>query len=345
MKYHFVFILLIIFSTCSFGDSKLSGFVNYVSINTNNNIYFGDKLVELGLNYYYDINTNFYLSGQLISRKLGSYYNFFPINLDYAILGYNKKDLNVQLGRFKLPIGFYNATRDIFSTKSGIILPSVYNENDRSLTSSADGIIFYNNKKLKNNFLLENSFGLGYPIIDDYVISREFFLGNNITLDFKSKLSYIFYFKFYKNNEDFVIKFTKTNNGFKYKNFIDFSIDYNMLSLKYNLTLNDIFTFEYSKIYLNNNKIDRATSIIYYFQYEKLFNNLVFLIRYENNKNILNNTKSYVFGLKYIFDNNITLQIQYQKNDGFSILPLWENNLNKIVKEWDMFLIGIGYMF
>ncbi|WP_255210748.1 hypothetical protein [Methylogaea oryzae] len=52
--------------------------------------------------------------------------------------------LGVRLGRVKLPIGLYNATRDVPFTKPTILLPqSIYFERTRDLALSADGGMFY----------------------------------------------------------------------------------------------------------------------------------------------------------------------------------------------------------
>lgn len=64
--------------------------------------------------------------------------------LDHAFTGTLGATGGVLLGRFKNPYGFFNETRDVPFTRSGIILPqSMYTERGRPFTMSSQGLLVY----------------------------------------------------------------------------------------------------------------------------------------------------------------------------------------------------------
>ena len=87
-------------------------------------------------------------SAQLLGRKV-SEFSDEDIRLDYAFLSYPfyrdyKHTIGVRLGRIRSSYGFYNETRDIPHTRTGIIMPqSVYFDMTRNSFFSSDGIEFY----------------------------------------------------------------------------------------------------------------------------------------------------------------------------------------------------------
>jgi hypothetical protein len=87
-------------------------------------------------------------STQLLGRKV-SEYSDEDIRLDYAFLSipfYSdfKQTLGVRLGRIRSSYGFYNETRDIPHTRTGVIMPqAVYFDKTRNSFFSSDGIEFY----------------------------------------------------------------------------------------------------------------------------------------------------------------------------------------------------------
>lgn len=87
-------------------------------------------------------------SAQLLGRKV-SEFSDEDIRLDYAFLSYPfyrdfQQTLGLRVGRIRSSYGFYNETRDIPHTRTGIIMPqSVYFDMTRNSFFSSDGIEFY----------------------------------------------------------------------------------------------------------------------------------------------------------------------------------------------------------
>lgn len=87
-------------------------------------------------------------SAQLLGRKV-SEFSDEDIRLDYAFLSYPyyqdyRQTLGVRVGRIRSSYGFYNETRDIPHTRTGIVMPqSVYFDMTRNSFFSSDGIEFY----------------------------------------------------------------------------------------------------------------------------------------------------------------------------------------------------------
>ncbi len=87
-------------------------------------------------------------SAQLLGRKV-SEFSDEDIRLDYAFLSFPfysdyQNTLGVRLGRIRSSYGFYNETRDIPHTRTGVIMPqSVYFDKTRNSFFSSDGIELY----------------------------------------------------------------------------------------------------------------------------------------------------------------------------------------------------------
>jgi hypothetical protein len=88
---------------------------------------------EFGLNASWRPRGDLLLSGQLASVRAGRATDEYLV-LEYGLIDYTP--VQTELGRFglragklKLPIGFYNDSRDAVFTRPGILLPSMYLEN------------------------------------------------------------------------------------------------------------------------------------------------------------------------------------------------------------------------
>ncbi|KZX80476.1 hypothetical protein A3715_07965 [Oleiphilus sp. HI0009] len=109
-------------------------------------------------------------SGQLLGRKV-SETSGNDLRVDYAFLShplYRSEDsqLTARLGRIRSSFGFYNETRDIPHTRTGVIMPqSVYYDQTRNSFYSADGAELHWSKSLGENAL---SFQVFYnqPVTD-----------------------------------------------------------------------------------------------------------------------------------------------------------------------------------
>ena len=123
------------------GERQLSihGFLSQGGLYSSHHNYYGEStefssdLTEVGVNLRYTPTPATVLAGQVVSRRAGELYDGEP-RLDYAFLEYTIYDSTesrggVRLGRDKIPIGFFNETRDVPMTRPGILLPqSVYVE-------------------------------------------------------------------------------------------------------------------------------------------------------------------------------------------------------------------------
>ncbi|MGY5453119.1 hypothetical protein ACVFI8_19580 [Agarivorans sp. MS3-6] len=133
--------------------AKLSwgGFVSasYIDVNANN--YYGynsgdsGPLFEAGLHGYWYINPRWSVSGLVIARESGDWFET-GLEVDYLSLNYQVEtnedwEIGFKLGRFKLANGIYGATRDVPFTRPSILLPSsVYPHILKEQSLRADGI-------------------------------------------------------------------------------------------------------------------------------------------------------------------------------------------------------------
>jgi len=135
---------------------QLHGFLTLGYVKTSANSFFGDsesgslEYSELGLNASYRFNPQLLVSAQLLSRTAGEMYDGSP-SLDYGLLDYTPYTTETGrfgtiLGRFKNPMGFYNETRDVASTRPSIFLPQVvYWDRVRNMVFANDGGMLYAN--------------------------------------------------------------------------------------------------------------------------------------------------------------------------------------------------------
>ncbi|BBL71440.1 OprO/OprP family phosphate-selective porin [Methylogaea oryzae] len=138
-----------------FEGAQVHGFLSQGYILTSGNQLFGDSrhggsldYTQLGVNGSWRLLPQLQISAQGLYRRAGvGHENDKRLDygfLDYTPLSNDELTLGVRLGRVKLPIGLYNATRDVPFTKPTILLPqSIYFERTRDLALSADGGMFY----------------------------------------------------------------------------------------------------------------------------------------------------------------------------------------------------------
>ncbi|MEZ5578375.1 MAG: hypothetical protein R3F40_02450 [Candidatus Competibacteraceae bacterium] len=98
--------------------------------------------------------------------------------------------LGQSFGRFKIPFGLYNDTRDVIFTRPTILLPqSIYQERTRDLAISADGGIFYGEHRSNwGDLFLE--LGVGYLEVPVWIPELAI-LGFDYPGNTTSKMSYI----------------------------------------------------------------------------------------------------------------------------------------------------------
>ena len=133
---------------------QLHGFAAQSYIHTDDNDFFGNsdngsfEFWELGINALWRPLSQLQFAAQLVARDAGET-DDGKLRFDYAFADYNFTFLNtsssgLRLGRIVNPYAFYNDTRDVVSTRPGILLPqSIYFDVNRNFALSADGAQFY----------------------------------------------------------------------------------------------------------------------------------------------------------------------------------------------------------
>lgn len=133
---------------------ELHGFFEQGFVYTTNNPYFTDTTSgsadfrEFALNASWRASDNLRFAGQVLARQAGEsdtdYVNLDFLLADYQAYGDETTQFGVRGGRFKIPYGFYNSTRDSSVSHAGAFVPySVYFDTFRSLMLSSDGINLY----------------------------------------------------------------------------------------------------------------------------------------------------------------------------------------------------------
>lgn len=128
------------------------GFLTQGYTKTTGNNYYGKSIGsgsfdfhELGLGGNLIIGDRTRISGLIMERSAGKN-DHDGLRLDYlhADIGVGQwlgGDVDLMLGRVKIPIGFYNETRDVAKTRPSIILPQpIYFENNRRFVINSDGV-------------------------------------------------------------------------------------------------------------------------------------------------------------------------------------------------------------
>ncbi|MCP4352990.1 MAG: hypothetical protein GY795_46665 [Desulfobacterales bacterium] len=102
---------------------------------------------ELGINFSSNLSDNLRLGIQFFARDLGDLGGNNDINIDWAFADYRWKDwLGLTAGKIKVPLGFYNETRDIDMLRTSILLPqSLYSERWRETFMALQGVGIYGN--------------------------------------------------------------------------------------------------------------------------------------------------------------------------------------------------------
>ena len=131
---------------------EIHGFFSQGYLDSNGNNYFADTeggtgdFREIGLNVSKSFTPNFRVGAQVFARDLADIGNN-EVVLDWAVADYRIHDaIGIRLGKVKMPLGFYNQTRDVDALRTQILLPqSVYPESLRDTLSALVGGGLYGN--------------------------------------------------------------------------------------------------------------------------------------------------------------------------------------------------------
>lgn len=159
---------------------QVHGFLSQALVISDHNNFFGPsshdqgslQYTELGANVSLRPHSDVLVAAQVLSRRAGGEGSDARPVLDYGVIDYQmlssqRRNLGLQLGRFKNPFGFYNQTRDVAFTRPSILLPqSIYFDRTRSLGLAADGASLYLEERLKAG-ALRAQIGVGRAQADD----------------------------------------------------------------------------------------------------------------------------------------------------------------------------------
>lgn len=165
-------------------DWQLHGALTQGVIYTSNNDFYGPsddnaslKFTEINLNASARLLPNLRAAGQVLYRQAGSLGEHGGVDyafLDYQFFTETTFAAGIRGGRFKLPIGLYNETRDIAFTRPSIYVPqSAYPDRARDLELSADGALLYTDI-FTNSGQWTLEFEGGRPRVDKQTVATSF---------------------------------------------------------------------------------------------------------------------------------------------------------------------------
>ncbi|WP_321326278.1 hypothetical protein [Thiomicrorhabdus sp.] len=169
-------------------SAQVHGFVSQGYVYSPENPYAGKNSLdgsfdfrEIGLNGSWEATDKLRFAGQLLSRKKdeaadGSILVDFLL-ADYLAYSDSKSSFGVRIGRIKNPLGFYNAVRDIPSSRPGINVPSsVYFDSFRDVVLATDGLSLYGSFALDTGDLNWNVYAgnreMSGMVMEHYVLGK-----------------------------------------------------------------------------------------------------------------------------------------------------------------------------
>ncbi|MFW8590552.1 hypothetical protein ACOI22_07115 [Glaciecola sp. 2405UD65-10] len=239
-------------------DVQINGFIGlgYMHESANNFVSLEkdeQEIIDIGLRFSYDFNSQFSATGQLGYRRFSDYANDHGPRVDYAQLSYltslfNNSEQIISIGRVKNQLGLYNLARDVPTGRNSIILPqSAYLEFLRNLFLSTDGISFSSNTFLDKG-VLSASFSYGRVNIDEN-------FSKNMLGDFTSGD--------WSNKQNLVADVRFSNEKFK------IGVSYNDIEPHYNAANDDLIPFIPIGTYING--IDGQLGMQSYFAYAQIY--------------------------------------------------------------------------
>ena len=372
-----------------FDDFQFHGFLTQGYFLTSDNRIFGTSdtggsfdYTEAGLTGSWIPDNDFRLAAQVLFRRAGAGHQH-DVELDFGLLDYTffstfNYQLGLRLGRFKIPYGFYNDTRDVLFTRPTILLPqSIYPDATRDLSISADGGLVYGDyRNERGNLSLE--FGVGIPrsvnVDTELAILGFDFPGNTF-----SKPSYIGRLSYEMDGGKYYMAISSARVDTRYDpKFLppdDLSAGKDLftpviLSAQYNqekLSLTAEYAVRPVKDTGFGEGLDRdIIGESYYLQAQYRFNeNLQAILRYDvfyNNrddrdgKKFEANTlypahtqfaKDWTIGLRYYINSSFLVAAEYHYINGTVwIAPLQDNsNPFDLEQRWHLFAIAAGFRF
>lgn len=371
-----------------FDDFQVHGFLTQGYFLTSDNRIFGASDVggsfdytEAGLTGSWAPDINFRLAAQVLFRRAGAGHEN-DVELDFGLLDYTLLStfdyrLGVRLGRFKIPFGFYNDTRDVLFTRPTILLPqSIYPDINRDESISADGGLIYGDYRNEwGNLSLE--FGVGIPksinVDTELAILGSDFPGNTF-----AKPSYVGRLSYEMDGGKYRMAISSAR--------VDTRYDPELLPPDDLLAGKDIFTPVIFSVQYNQEKLSLTAEYAirpvkdtgfgdefdrdfigdsYYFQAEYRFaENWQATVRYDvmyidrNDKSgnrfqeetgypaYFQFAKNWTFGIRYYVNPSFLIAAEYNYINGTAWLPLQDNpNFDDWAQRWHMFSLAAGFRF
>ena len=148
-----------------FQHTSIQGFISQTVISTTDNNFLGSTDDRLSFDFWEAgvlVNTKVFdklsFSSQLLGREVSAATGI-QARIDFAFFSYPfiqgiDYTVGARLGRIRSSFGFYNETRDIPHTRTGVIMPqSLYYDMTRNSFYSADGVEFFAHRDIGENRL------------------------------------------------------------------------------------------------------------------------------------------------------------------------------------------------
>lgn len=362
---------------------QIHGFLSQALIHTSDNNFFGttddnisDDFRELGINGSWRIIPDLQIAMQVVWRDAGKT-DEQGLRIDYGLADYrlySSEDslLGIKAGRVPTPLGLYNDTRDVASTRPGIFLPqSVYFDRNRNTALSGDGGYLYGEQNTDwGDFSLH--VGIIVPRTEDPDLQNQF--AKNLQLDgdtsWVSRLNYewrggevrlaITYAEFNGHFSPIPASIKLNEGQLQYKPLI-FSAQYN--AEKWSLT----GEYAFRGLRLNNFGVfpdSDMTGQGYYLQgIYKITSFLQGMVRYDEliwdtddrdgNKYAAQSgnpaysrfAKDWTIGLRFKLIPGLLLSTEYHHINGTGTISQLENTVGSTKQHWDLYAVMLSYDF
>lgn len=375
-------------------DLYVNAFVGIGYINATDNNFIdsnkdGNKIIESALSLTYEFSDNLSFSGQVAYREFGEYFTDKSPRVDYANINYTTSLLSgseqsLSIGRVKAPIGIYNLSRDIPTTRPSIIMPqSGYLDLFRNIMISTDGILASTSHQALNGFI---DFTLSYGTLNIDNNFSSVTLGDNIKGDWDAGtvvladirysspelivgLSYNDVSPEYQSSPTDALPIFPVGNSFlsvtdgqinvsSYSAFLQYNIHKLEFSAEY--TYRDIVASGFTPTppdsrpmegYYAQLRYAASYSLNFTFRYDQLYRKADhkdgFTTPFGTEPEWYNNASTSSFSVNYIFDENWTVIADMHYVEGSAWLPPFSYQVPESVeqKDWMLSAVEIIYSF
>ncbi len=364
---------------------QIHGFLSQGFLHSSDNDFFGHSddnisvdFRELGLNASWRVVPQLQLALQVVWRNAGQTDNS-DLRIDYGIVDYSffsseSTLLGIKAGRVPTPIGLYNDTRDVASTRPSILLPqSIYFDRNRNVALSADGGYLYGERRTDyGDFFF--TIGVGLPRTDEDPSFKHSIVGVNSgkingDTSWATRLNYEWKNGLIKLSVSYAELNADYDAGSSSK-LSPGSVSFNPLifSAQYNAE-NWSLTAEYAqrKFLLTNFGVlpnTKVTGESFYIQGTYKFTSyLEGLVRYDqlsvdkNDKkgkkfqartgrdNYSRFAKDWTFGIRLSVMPSLLISAEYHRINGTGWLSSLENKQSKQTQYWDLYTLLVSYDF